>query len=75
MEQFLFLLPALLCPIGMGAAMWFMMRGRDRGAAPGAASGQAEELARLRAEIDSLRTSTAPFDQRHPAPTSGHPRG
>lgn len=74
MEQLLFLLPVLLCPVGMGAAMWFMMRGRSHGASA-AAPEQAQELARLRAELDSLRTATLPFDQRHPAPTSGDSRG
>ena len=57
----LFALAVLACPVGMGAMMWFMMRG------PGSAStqetpSQAEELAALRSEITALRAE----QQRNP---------
>jgi hypothetical protein len=59
MQQFLYTLPALMCPIGMGAMMWFMMRGsKNKQATPGTTAPQEQELAALRAEIDQLRTTT-----------------
>ena len=61
-------LAALACPVGMGAMMWFMMRGSRRGQQVGPptmpfgaqAGGDLEreaELARMRAEIDQLRAA------------------
>lgn len=43
----------LACPIGMGAMMWFMMRGSkgDTTEAPG----REQEIASLRAEVEALR--------------------
>jgi hypothetical protein len=68
MQQLLYTLPAL-CPIGMGAMMWFMMRGsnKNKDTDPGTTTAQEQELAALRAEIDHLRTAqqsgtTAPDD-------------
>jgi hypothetical protein len=57
MSQFLYVLPALACPVGMGAMMWFMMRsGRQNATAPPAGTDPREqELADLREEIDGLR--------------------
>lgn len=49
-------LPFLACPIGMGVMMYFMMRGKsDDSAAP---AHEADEVARLRAEVDELRHQT-----------------
>jgi hypothetical protein len=70
MQQFLYILPALICPLGMGLMMWFMMRGRGHGTT---ADGPAEqELARLRAEVAALRPQAPAFDDRRPGtgPTS-----
>lgn len=52
----LYLLALLACPIGMGAMMWFMNHGQH-GSTNARSSGinQEQELARLRAEVDTLR--------------------
>ncbi len=48
-------LAVLACPIGMGAMMFFMMRGtKDEPANPAAAG---DELSQLRAEVDQLRAA------------------
>jgi hypothetical protein len=74
MHQLLYLLPALGCPIGMGAMTWFMMRSGKSGqggqpgqtAQPGTIAAPAEdyEIAALRAEVDQLRA--AQRDAREP---------
>lgn len=58
MTELLYTLALLACPLGMGAMMWFMMRGgkRSQASAPVA---EAEELRRLRAELDELREERA----------------
>lgn len=48
-------LAILACPVGMGAMMWFMMRGRKRH--PAAVTAEDAELASMRAEIDQLRAA------------------
>lgn len=59
MSQLLYSLPLLACPVGMGLMMYFMMRGnKDDTPRP---STQADELTRLRAEVDQLRAA-----QQHP---------
>ncbi|TFB96376.1 MULTISPECIES: hypothetical protein [unclassified Cryobacterium] len=62
MQQFLYILPALICPVGMGLMMWFMMRGRGHGKT--ADGPEEQELARLRAEVAALRPHAAAFDER-----------
>jgi hypothetical protein len=65
MEKLLYLLPALGCPLGMGAMMWFMMRSGKSGLAgqaaqPGTLVASAvpdQEIAALRAEVDQLRAA------------------
>ena len=56
MQQFLAALPLLACPVGMGVMMWWMSRnGRNHADDAGQVPEQAAEVARLRAELDSLR--------------------
>ncbi|WP_331753135.1 hypothetical protein OG440_39405 (plasmid) [Streptomyces sp. NBC_00637] len=62
MSQFLYALPALACPVGMGAMMWFMMKG-NRQPAQDKTAGHAgfttdpreQEVDALRKEINDLR--------------------
>ncbi len=55
MRQLLYLLPALICPVAMGAMMLFMARGRK--AQPDRAGSEPHdaEVARLRAELAAAR--------------------
>ncbi len=70
MDKILYVLPALACPVGMGAMMWMMMRGGNKHASPAQTAipvpptydPQAEELAALRSEVADLRTRLAPED-------------
>ena len=69
MDRLLLILPALACPVGMGAMMWFMMRAGQKqnpqttaqaAAQPtGWIDPQQAELASLRAEVDQLRAGVA----------------
>lgn len=58
MEVLLLGLLALACPVGMGVMMWMMMRG-SRAHETGSQGDQsaAQEVARLRAEVDQLRAA------------------
>lgn len=53
MPESLYALALLACPLGMGAMMWMMMRGKKEPAAPQDGAKQAE-VAALRAQIDQL---------------------
>ncbi|MCP3821618.1 hypothetical protein NLX86_27060 [Streptomyces sp. A3M-1-3] len=57
MDQLLYILPALACPVGMGLMMWFMMRSRHSSEARPVhpAPTQEQELLRLRTEVEALR--------------------
>ncbi len=57
MAQLLYPLALLACPVGMGLMMWMMMRGgKSTDTAPqDPARTSADELTRLRAEVDQLR--------------------
>ncbi|GAB3033778.1 hypothetical protein GCM10027052_08980 [Parafrigoribacterium mesophilum] len=68
MEQLLYILPALACPVGMGLMMWFMMRGH--GKPQTGTPAQEKELADLRAQVEALRAQPTPFTERHPAPAA-----
>lgn len=63
MQQLLYVLPALVCPIGMGAMMWLMMRGRDTKTDDAVMTpAQSAELARLQAQLDEMRSSRSTGD-------------
>ncbi|MET7714478.1 hypothetical protein [Streptomyces sp. NPDC005407] len=59
MNNLLYILPALACPVGMGLMMWLMMRGKrpaaDQPPHTTPTTAQEQELARLRKEVDALR--------------------
>jgi hypothetical protein len=55
MSELFYSVAILACPIGMGLMMWFMMRGMNN--RPAVAPAHDAELARMRAEIDQLRTA------------------
>jgi hypothetical protein len=62
MQTLLLGLAALACPVGMGAMMWMMMRGGNKGgnknAADTGSQGQ-QQLEQLRSEIDQLKAERA----------------
>ena len=71
MSEALLSLAILACPVGMGLMMWFMMRGgkKDQTAEQDrTGSATDSEIARLRAELDQVRTA-----QREAAPNKENP--
>ncbi len=57
MSEALYALATLACPVGMGAAMWLMMRHPKP--SPGMDPREAE-IARMRAELDQLQAAQRP---------------
>lgn len=58
MSELLLGLAVLVCPLGMGAMMWFMMRGMGNNQAAPVGDPVAEaELQLLRREVDQLRAA------------------
>lgn len=64
----LYLLALLACPVGMGAMMWFMMRGKGHTHTDESAKTEQHpedvEIAKLRAEVAELRTARRDFSDR-----------
>lgn len=56
MQQVLWGVAVLACPVGMGLMMWLMMRGQRKGPANGT---NEEQVAQLRAEVEQLRAERA----------------
>ena len=58
MSELFYALALLACPVGMGAMMWFMMRGSNQSAGkPSVNAGGDDDMTRLRAEVDQLRAA------------------
>ena len=55
MPEALYVIALLACPLGMGAMMWFMMRGRTDRPTDEDAAGTRAELVGLRAQVDQLQ--------------------
>lgn len=56
MPDLIYLLAVLACPVGMGAMMLVMMRGKHGG---GDTPSSGDEVARLRGEVEQLRAKRA----------------
>lgn len=54
MESVLLSLALLACPVGMGAMMWFMMRGQNKQQSPAGPEDLRAEQARLTQQIEQL---------------------
>ncbi len=65
MRNLILVLPALACPVGMGAMMWMMMRS-VKGASMNDQPQQAE-LTSLRVEVDQLRAAARGPEDARPA--------
>lgn len=55
MDQVLYALAVLACPVGMGMLMWLMMRSDKKPSRDAATAASDAEVAQLRAEVDRLR--------------------
>ena len=55
MAESLYILALLACPVGMGAMMWFMMRGSKQTPAETEPKATDTEVVALRAELDQLQ--------------------
>ena len=64
MDNLLYLLPVLACPLGMGLLMWLMMRPKHGAQTATGTDADRQELLRLRKEIDALHS-----EQRSPDST------
>lgn len=74
MQQVLYLAAALLCPLGMAALMWIMMRGGSVNPPEQSdTAAQQSELERLRDEVDRRRAHQR--DELSPGPTPVGPFG
>ena len=76
MQQVLYLAGALLCPLGMAALMWIMMRGGSVNPPEQSVTvtaAQRSELERLRDEVDRRRAHQR--DEQTPDPTPVGPFG
>lgn len=71
MPESLYALALLACPLGMGAMMWMMMRGKKEPAASQDADTRAE-VAALRAQIDQLEAQTRDSQGVAPGRPNGH---
>lgn len=68
MSHIFYSLAILACPAGMGLMMWMMMRGNKQPPVPVDDPAKQAELARLQAQIDTLRAQQG---SQAPAPWPG----
>ena len=69
MSEALYAFALLACPVGMGAMMWFMMRG-SKSSPTQAKPVEETELVKLRAEVDQLRAGQRDVSGEPSAPQS-----
>lgn len=68
MPDLIYLLAVLACPVGMGLMMLLMMRGSHSN--HNASAGAPDEVARLRAEVEQLRTQSSATPRSSDAPSA-----
>ena len=59
MQQLLYGVAVLACPVGMGVMMWLMMRGQRNSGGDKAGDPTGQQVEALRAEIDQLKSDRA----------------